>query len=116
MRVGKGQGAMSEQEKQERAMFEHNYREMGKEFHRFVRVGPSLTKHAPLDPFKVMQMTYMTPGLMEEDHANTLTKSGKALARNFIVSSILGVFLNLQVPKPYRSSRESPISYVGTLQ
>lgn len=51
----------------------------------------------PFTPMTVMQFVFMTPGMMEKEHTNQLTKDVKKVFRNIFLSSVAGVVLNLQV-------------------
>lgn len=51
----------------------------------------------PLSPWTVMQITLFGPNMMEDQHKDQIKKYAKTLVRNFLIGSVAGVVLNLQV-------------------
>jgi len=86
---GKKSGGLSEQEQK---MVEMQYREATKGIWMNV-------KDMPFTPFTVLQFVFSTPGMVEEEDMNAIQKSAKILTRNFFISSVLGVMLNLQLKR-----------------
>lgn len=88
---------------QQMAMLEMQYKEMGHSMWQQLKVEswPD-SKDAELTPMTVMTIVMGGPPemkLMESEHRTQVEKNSKVVARNFLLSSILGVTANLQLKR-----------------